>query len=248
MSLSLSGPQTDQHALRALLLAHDSGPRRIRPPRAGGGWCGLCRRPRARQRRRCAGDDEVPRRHAHRASAVRAAVSQGRQSPGRADCEHPALPRRARRIGRPVRTQTGFGFISCSSPSPISSSRSTTLITRSRQIATTRTSAAKPSSEWVKRRPPKFLGYFEGVLRRSGGPYLLGRRPTYADLSLFQIVAGLCYAFPKAMGRQNKKAPRVVALHDRVALRPRIAAYLASERRISFNEQGIFRRYPELDG
>ena len=111
-----------------------------------------------------------------------------------------------------------------------------------------RREAKQRADDFLKRRLPRFLGYFEGVLGGSGGPYLLGRRLTYADLSLFQIVAGLRYAFPKAMRRQERKAPRMVALHDRVALRPRIAAYLASERRIPFNEQGIFRRYPELDG
>jgi glutathione S-transferase len=85
------------------------------------------------------------------------------------------------------------------------------------------------------------------VLERSGGTYLLGRKLTYADLSLFQVVEGLRYAFPKAMKRLEKKIPRIVALHGRVAQRPRIAAYLASERRIAFNEQGIFRHYRELD-
>ena len=77
--------------------------------------------------------------------------------------------------------------------------------------------------------------------------YLLGRTLSYADLSLFQAVEGLRYAFPNAMARLEKKVPRCVALHERVASRPRIAAYLASERRIPFNEQGIFRHYPELD-
>jgi glutathione S-transferase len=85
------------------------------------------------------------------------------------------------------------------------------------------------------------------VLDRSGGTYLLGRKLVYVDLSLFQIVKGLRYAFPKAMKRLEKKIPRAVALHDRVAERPRIAAYLASERRIAFNDQGIFRYYKELD-
>jgi glutathione S-transferase len=95
---------------------------------------------------------------------------------------------------------------------------------------------------------PKYLGYFERALERSGGPNILGRRLTYVDLSLFQIVAGLRYAFPKRMKRFEKKVPGLIALHDRVAKRPRIAAYLASERRIPFNESGIFRYYRELDG
>jgi glutathione S-transferase len=94
---------------------------------------------------------------------------------------------------------------------------------------------------------PKFLGYFEEVIARSGGAFLLGRRLSYADLSLFQIVEGLRYAFPRAMKRIERSHPRAVALHDKVAVRPRIAAYLASPRRIPFNEEGIFRHYPALD-
>ena len=90
--------------------------------------------------------------------------------------------------------------------------------------------------------------YFERVLETSGGPYLLGRRLSYADLSLFQIVAGLRYAFPKRMKRFERKVPRLIALSDRVAKRPRIAAYLASERRIPFSQWGIYRYFKELDG
>jgi glutathione S-transferase len=107
--------------------------------------------------------------------------------------------------------------------------------------------AKRRTQDFLKNRAPKFLDYFERVLTRGGGPYLLGRKLTYADLSLFQIVEGLRYAFPKAMKRLEKKHPLVVALHDRVAARPRIKAYLASERRIDFNEWGIFRHYKELD-
>jgi glutathione S-transferase len=108
--------------------------------------------------------------------------------------------------------------------------------------------AKRRTAEFHKARVPKYLGYFERVLERSGGNFLAGRGLTYADLSLFQIVAGLRYAFPKAMKRAEKKAPKIVALHDRVAARPRIAAYLASKRRIPFNQMGIFRHYQELDG
>jgi glutathione S-transferase len=103
------------------------------------------------------------------------------------------------------------------------------------------------TADFLQYRAPKFLNYFERVLERGGGAHLLGRKLTYADLSLFQIVEGLRYAFPKATAHLERKVPRVVALHDRVARRPRIAAYLASERRIGFNELGIFRRYKELD-
>jgi glutathione S-transferase len=100
----------------------------------------------------------------------------------------------------------------------------------------------------LEERVPKYLGYFEKVIGVSGGPFLTGRRLTYADLSMFQLVAGLRYAFPKAMTRIEKKVPRLVAVHDRVAARPNIGRYLESERRIPFNESGIFRHYPELDG
>jgi glutathione S-transferase len=108
--------------------------------------------------------------------------------------------------------------------------------------------AKRYTEDFLAERAPKYLGYFESVLKSSGGPYGLGRKLTYIDLSLFQLVEGLRYAFPKAFVRIERKVPRVVAVHDRVAARPRIKAYLASERRIAFNEMGIFRHYAELDG
>ncbi len=103
------------------------------------------------------------------------------------------------------------------------------------------------AEDFRQNRAPKYLGYFDDVIRRSGGPFLLGRRLTHPDLSLFQIVEGLRYAFPRTMKRLERKVPRAIELRDRVAARPRIAAYLASERRIPFNEMGIFRQYKELD-
>lgn len=110
-----------------------------------------------------------------------------------------------------------------------------------------RPSAKKRSDEFWKERVPKFLGYFEQLIARSGGPYLNGRRLCYADLSLFQIVEGLRYAFPNKMKRFERRVPGVIALHDRVAARPNIKTYLAGDRRIPFNEDGIFRRYEVLD-
>ena len=98
-----------------------------------------------------------------------------------------------------------------------------------------------------KERVPKFLGYFERLLKASGGAYITGRKLTYVDLSLFQIVEGLRYAFPKRMTAFEREIPTLVGLRDRVAERPSIAAYLASDRRIPFNEDGIFRRYKALD-
>jgi len=107
--------------------------------------------------------------------------------------------------------------------------------------------AKRRSADFWRYRVPKILGYFERLLARSGGPYLLGRRLCYVDLSLFQIVEGLRYAFPKRMKRFERKVPRIVALHDRVAKRPRIAAYLASNRRIAFSQWGIYRYFKKLD-
>jgi glutathione S-transferase len=109
-----------------------------------------------------------------------------------------------------------------------------------------RPAAKRRTKEFWDERVPKFLGYFDALIERNG-PYLTGRRLTYADLSLFQIVAGLRYAFPAHMKRFERNVPNVIALHDRVAARPSIAAYLASDRRIAFNEDGIFRRYKALD-
>jgi glutathione S-transferase len=106
------------------------------------------------------------------------------------------------------------------------------------------------AADFLKNRMPKFLRYFEDVLARNReghGAFLLGAGHTYVDLSMFQLLSGLEYAFPTAFGKLAGEIPRLLALHERVRARPRIAAYLASDRRIPFNEWGIFRRYPELD-
>ena len=110
-----------------------------------------------------------------------------------------------------------------------------------------RAPAKRRSEEFWKERVPKYLGYFEDILNDNGGAYITGRRLTYVDLSLFQIVEGLRYAFPKHMKSFEQKFPGLVGLHARIAVRPNIKAYLASDRRIAFNEDGIFRRYKELD-
>ena len=95
-------------------------------------------------------------------------------------------------------------------------------------------------------RLPKFLRYLERNLERNNG-VLVGHDLSYVDLAAFQMVEGLSYAFPRAFGKHRRQVSRLLALRDRVAQRPRITAYLVSERRLPFNEQGIFRHYPELD-
>ncbi len=109
--------------------------------------------------------------------------------------------------------------------------------------------ALSRTGDFLAHRMPKFLDYFERVLAQNpaGPKYMVGNALTYVDLSIFQIVAGLRYAFPKAMKHYAGEVPHVVALHDAVAKRPNIGAYLASPRRLPFNETGIFRHYPELD-
>lgn len=109
--------------------------------------------------------------------------------------------------------------------------------------------ARRRALDFCKNRMPRFLGYFEKVLARNpqGPRHLVGARVTYADLSLFEIVAGLSYAFPRAFARQARRHKRIMDLHDRVKERPRIAAYLASERRLPYDQVGIFRHYKELD-
>jgi glutathione S-transferase len=105
--------------------------------------------------------------------------------------------------------------------------------------------AKRRARDFTRERIPKFFGYFERLL--DGRAYLVGDQLTYADLSLFQVIEGLRYAFPRALGRFGEDYPGLAALRESVAGRPRIAAYLASPRRLPFNEEGIFRHYPELD-
>ena len=107
--------------------------------------------------------------------------------------------------------------------------------------------AKRRAKGFTAARIPKFLDYFERVIAQGGGKFPVKRRFTYVDLSLFQIVEGLRYAFPNRMRLFERQIPALVALRDRIAIRPNIKAYLASHRRIAFNEDGIFRHYKALD-
>ncbi len=145
--------------------------------------------------------------------------------------------------------QASCGRINCNLPSQIWSSTSTIRTIRSPAGSTTRSKSRPPNGapDFWRYRVPKFLGYFERVLQHNGGTYMVGRRLSYVDLSIFEIVEGLRYAFPKRMKRFEKKVPGLIALRDRVAKRPRIKAYLASKRRIPFSQWGIYRYFKELD-
>jgi glutathione S-transferase len=108
--------------------------------------------------------------------------------------------------------------------------------------------ALRAAAAFRAARMPKYLGWFEGLLAASDGDWLTGDAWTYADLSLFQLIGGLTYAFPQRMAALAGDIPRLNALHHRVHVLPELADYFASDRSIGFNEQGIFRHYPELDG
>jgi glutathione S-transferase len=112
-----------------------------------------------------------------------------------------------------------------------------------------RKEAKARSAAFLQHRVPKYLGYFERVLtdNPAGQKHAIGGDLTTADLSLFQVWAGLAYAFPQAFAGADKLYPALAALVGSVAELPNVAAYLASDRRIPFNESGIFRCYPELD-
>lgn len=109
--------------------------------------------------------------------------------------------------------------------------------------------ARRRTKDFLSVRLPKFLGYFERVLKlnRGRGPWMVGRHLTYADLSMAEVIAGLRYAFPTASARALRTRPRLCALHDAVFARARIRAYAASGRRVAFNNEDLFRHYPELD-
>lgn len=111
--------------------------------------------------------------------------------------------------------------------------------------------ARRRSLHFISERAPKYLDYFERVLRTNtkakGKPHMVGRTLSYVDLSVFQVIAGLRYAFPRTLRRLESDYPALLALHEHVATYPNVSAYLNSKRRIPFNEYGIFRHYPELD-
>lgn len=107
--------------------------------------------------------------------------------------------------------------------------------------------AKRRTGHFLKERMPKFLGYFERELGRNGGQHMIGTAVSYVDLSMFQILTGLAYAFPNAFARYAREIPKLCALRDRVAARPTLRAYLESPRREPPNEHDLFRHYPELD-
>jgi glutathione S-transferase len=113
-----------------------------------------------------------------------------------------------------------------------------------------RVEARRRAPLFISERLPKYLGYLERVLERNAAAdhgHLVGTATSYVDLSAFQLIGGLDFAFPRAMAQIAPRIPLLRAVHQRIPTRPRLAAYLASTRRIAFNQHGIFRHYPELD-
>lgn len=107
--------------------------------------------------------------------------------------------------------------------------------------------AKRAAQIFIAERIPKFLDYFERVLKMNGRGHMLGNAISYVDLSMFQLLGGLSYAFPRNMTSRVRDYPGLVGLVRMVAQRPNIAKYLSSDRRLDYNEDGIFRHYPELD-
>lgn len=107
--------------------------------------------------------------------------------------------------------------------------------------------ALQRSQQFLEHRLPRFLSYFQRVLRHNGGEHLMGDRLCYVDLALFQVLTGVQYAFPNAYARLMGETPELERHREAVAARPRVAEYLASPRRLPFNEDGIFRHYGKLD-
>ncbi|MEK9679181.1 MAG: glutathione S-transferase [Rhodospirillaceae bacterium] len=107
----------------------------------------------------------------------------------------------------------------------------------------------KRSASFIEVRIPKHMGYYERILANNpaASGWMIGEELSYPDLSMFQVVEGLSYAFPKAFAKVAGDYPLMMALRDKVAARPNTAAYLASDRRVPFNTMGVFRHYPELD-
>ncbi|MFB6264728.1 MAG: glutathione S-transferase [Bradymonadaceae bacterium] len=104
--------------------------------------------------------------------------------------------------------------------------------------------AERRAAFFVTERLPKFLGYFEQAV---SGPFAVGDEHSYVDLSLFQILRGTRYALPNAFEKNAGDIPRLLELEERVAGRSEVSDYLDSDRRVPFDEDGIFRNYPELD-
>lgn len=120
-------------------------------------------------------------------------------------------------------------------------------VAHQRKYETQKPQAKMRAAEFTGGRMMKFLGYLERVHRHHGGPWMLGAAFSYVDLSVFQVLSGLAYAYPKTFAAGRDQLPGLLAVQAAVAQRPRIAAYLASDDRLSFHESGIFRRYPELE-
>ena len=188
----------------------------------------------------------------HHASAICAAIPEGRRMLSSARlppfCSISAIAM----LSRQAIPSNGSGSIRSSSPSPIWSGRRTMFIIPWAAAFTTRTKSRRRcagQSIFREERIPKFLSWFEHIFNRNpqGDEHLAGNTVSYADLSLFQIVEGLRYAFPRWMKALRSEFPLVMALHRAIGHLPRIHAYLKSPRRLPFNEQGIFRHYPELD-
>lgn len=76
---------------------------------------------------------------------------------------------------------------------------------------------------------------------------MFGAKVSVVDLSLFQLLKGVEYAFPKAYGSLEGGYPLLMQCRAAVGQLEKVKEYEESGRCQSFNKNGIFRYYAELD-
>lgn len=109
----------------------------------------------------------------------------------------------------------------------------------------------KKSTDFREARIPKFLGYFERVLKgneeQGKGKYLVGSKLSFADTTLWHVLSGLLFAFPKEMEARKAEFELLFGtFYNSVKEASGVKEYLASGKRKPFS-MGVFRHYPELD-
>ena len=109
--------------------------------------------------------------------------------------------------------------------------------------------AKRYAQGFLAERAPKYLGYFETVLTKERRALCAGAQVTLCRSFAVPADRGPALRLPQGDEAHRAQACRASSLCATASpKRPGIKAYLASPRRIAFNESGIFRHYPELDG
>lgn len=111
--------------------------------------------------------------------------------------------------------------------------------------------ALKKSKNFRENRIPKYFSFFERVLKGNEetgkGKYLVSDMLTYADTTLWQVMDGLHFAFPKELEARSNDYPLLFGtFYPSIKEEKHLKEYLASDRRLPYS-MGVFRHYPELD-